>query len=80
MAQIPENLRFLLFGRGPRWHARVSLVLDFLGLGCLVVGIVGDAANRVPGLEPGNWFLMAIGLWVWGLWSWIAAYAGAKEG
>lgn len=80
MAEIPKDLKFLLFGRGARWHARSGMVLDVLGLVCFIVGIVGDVANKVPGLEPTNWFLMAIGLWVWGLWGWFCAYTAAKEG
>ena len=80
MQEVPEDLKFLLFGRGARWHARVAFVLDWLGMGCLIVGIVGDAINRIPGLEPTNWFIMAAVLLVWGIWAWICAYAAAKEG
>ena len=80
MAEIPKDLKFLLFGKGAKWHARSAFVLDWLGMACLIVGIVGDAINRVPGLEPTNWFLMAIGLWVLGLWAWLCAYTAAKEG
>ena len=80
MQEIPKDVKWLLFGKGARWHARTSMVLDFAGLGCFVVGIIGDALNKVPGLEPTNWFLMAIGLWIWGFWAWWAAYKAAKEG
>ncbi len=80
MAEIPKDMRFMLFGKGVRWHARTSMALNWLGLGCLVVGIVGDAINKVLGLEPTNWFIMAIALWVWGLASWFCAYYAAKEG
>jgi hypothetical protein len=80
MAEIPKDLRPLLFGKGPRWHGRCMMVLNWLGLACLIVGIVGDAINRVPGLEPTNWLIIAIALWVWGTGSWLAAYAAAKEG
>ena len=80
MAEIPQEVKKLLFGKGALWHARVALVLDLLGLGCLIVGIVGDVMNKVPGLEPTNWFLMAIGFWIWGFWAWYASYAAAKEG
>ena len=80
MQEIPKDLKFLLFGRGARWHAWVATILTCLGLGSLIVGIVGDAINRVPGLEPTNWFIMAVGLWVWGLWAWLCAYTAAKEG
>lgn len=80
MRQIPNDVRPLLFGRGARWHAWVAMALNWLGLGCLVVGVVGDAANRIPGLEPNNWFIMAAALWVWALAAWITAYAASKEG
>ena len=80
MQEIPKELKSLLFGKGARWHVRCMSVLNWLGLGCLIVGIVGDAINRVPGLEPTNWFIMAVGLWVWGLWAWLCAYTAAKEG
>jgi len=80
MAEIPKDMRFLLFGRGARWHARSAFVLDVLGMISLIVGIVGDAINRVPGLEPTNWFIMAAAFFVWGLWAWICAYTAAKEG
>ncbi len=79
MAEIPKDMKFLLFGMGPKWHARASMIFDWLGLVCLIVGIIGDAANRTPGLEPSNWILLAIGLWVWGLWAWLCAYTAAKE-
>jgi len=37
-------------------------VFMFLGWVCVIVGIIGDVVNRVPGLEPTNWFLLAIGM------------------
>jgi hypothetical protein len=80
MAEIPQDIKFAIFGRGAKWHARVAMVLDFLGMGCLIVGIIGDAINRTPGLEPTNWLILAIALWVWGVWSWLTAYFAAKEG
>jgi hypothetical protein len=80
MAEFPEEMKSLLFGHGARWHARVAMVLNWLGLVCLIVGIIGDAANRTPGLEPINWFIMAVALWLWGLAAWITAYIATKEG
>jgi len=56
------------------------MYLNYLGLICLIVGIIGDAANRTPGLTPTNWILVAVGLWVWSVSAWLAAYFGAKEG
>jgi hypothetical protein len=80
MAEIPKDMKFLLFGFGARWHAKCMMALNWLGLACLIVGIIGDAINRVPGLEPTNWILIAIALWLWGLASWLTAYHAAKEG
>ena len=80
MAEIPKDLKPLLFGKGPRWHGRSMQALNWLGLACLIVGIIGDAINRTPGLEPGNWFIMAAALWLAGLSAWKIAYAAAKEG
>jgi hypothetical protein len=80
MAEVPKDMKFLLFGMGPKWHAKCMMVLNWLGLACLIVGIIGDAINRVPGLEPTNWILIAIALWLWGLGAWFAAYHAVKEG
>ena len=80
MADVPKDMKFLLFGKGAKYHARTAMVLDFLGMFCFVVGIVGDAINRTLGLEPTSWFLMAVGLFVWGFWAWVCAYLAAKEG
>ncbi len=41
------------------------------GSGCLVTGIIGDALDVVPGLEPVSWFLPGIGYPVPGLWLWL---------
>ena len=80
MAEIPKELKPLLFGKGPKWHARSAMALDWLGLVFLVVGIVADGINMTLGLETTHWFIMAIAMWVWGLWSWFCAYFASKEG
>lgn len=80
MQEIPQDLKPLLFGRGARWHAWAAIVLNGLGLGCLIVGIVGDAADKIPGLYPTHWLIMAPALWVWALAAWLTAYSAAKEG
>jgi hypothetical protein len=79
MAAVPKELRFLLFGRGPKFHAKAALFLEFLGLVCLIMGIIGSAMSKELGLMPTYWFLMAIAIWIWALWSWLTAYVGAKE-
>jgi hypothetical protein len=50
-----------------KWASRSSAGI---GIVCLVVGIIGDALNSVPGLEPTHWFLLAIALLV------LAAHLG----
>jgi hypothetical protein len=80
MAEIPKDMRFLLFGKGARWHAKSSFVLDFLGLACLIVAIVADAINRTLGLETTHWFILAPTLGILGLWAWLTALNAAKEG
>ena len=80
MAEVPQNMKKMLFGMGARWHALSAIVLMSLGMICPIVGIIGDAANRTPGLTPTNWFLLAAVLWLMGLASWLTAYHAAKEG
>ena len=79
MAEVQKGLKLLLFGRGPKFHARVSLVLEFLGLASLVLGIISGATDDDMGLGATNWILMAIAIWIWAFWSWLTAYFGAKE-
>jgi len=79
MAEIPKELRFLLFGRGPKFHAMAALILEALGLICLIMGIIAGAMSKELGLAPSYWLLMAIAIWIWALWSWLTAYVGAKE-
>jgi hypothetical protein len=79
MADVPKDLKFLIFGRGPKFHAQAAIILELVGLVCLVIGIISAAANNGLGLGSGNWFLLTIALWLWGMWSWFTAYVGAKE-
>jgi hypothetical protein len=80
MADVPKNLKFLIFGRGPKWHAQAAISLELIGLICLILGIISAVTNNELGLGSGNWFLLTIALWLWGIWSWFTAYFGAKEG
>ena len=80
MADVPKDMRFMIFGKGAKWHARSMMVLNWLGLACLIVGIIADAINMTLGLETTHWFIMTIAFWVWGLASWLTAYFAAKEG
>jgi hypothetical protein len=80
MAAVPKKLKFLLFGRGPKFHAQVAMVLEALGLACLILGIISSAMDQALGLWSTEWLLITIALWIWALWSWLTAYTGAKEG
>ena len=80
MADIPKDIKFILFGKGAKWHAWSAFVLDCLGLICLIVAIVADAINKTLGLETTHWFILAPALWILGLWSWLTALNAAKEG
>ncbi len=82
MAAILKDPLLLLFGKGKKWylwHAWIALALDILGTACLAVGIIAAAMGRELGLDPTHWLLIAIALWVGGLWSWLLAYTTGKE-
>ena len=79
MADIPDNMKSLLFGRGARWHAKTAIFLDFLGMAVLVVAIIASATNKKLGLETTHWFILVPTLWIWGLWAWLSGYHAAKE-
>ena len=78
MSQIPESIRFLLFGFGPEMAARMALVANSIGLVTMILGIVAGATGQKLGLGATNWFLLTIALFVWGLGQWMVAYFGAK--
>ena len=80
MENIPQELKIRLFGCGANGWARAAEISNLLAPICLLMGIIGDATNRILGLEPTNWFLMAVALWLAGLSSWKIAYTAAKEG
>ena len=79
MAAVPKELKFLLFGMGPKFHATAAMILEALALACLIVGIVAGFQYEQIGMWSTEWFLIAIVLFIWGLWSWLCAYTAAKE-
>jgi hypothetical protein len=79
MAAVPNNLKFMLLGMGPKFHATVAFILEILGLASLVLGIIAAFKNEPIGIWSTEWFLIAIALWIWALWSWLVAYVAAKE-
>ena len=80
MAEIPKDVKFLLFGGGAKQKAWQMLAYTFVGLACLIVGIVGDAIDETLGLEPTSWFLISIAWLIAAVWHWFVAYYSAKEG
>jgi len=80
MAEIPKDMKFLLFGFGAKWHAQCMMALNWLGLASLIVGIISGAMGKALGLCSTDWLLIAIALWVWGLGSWFTSYHALKEG
>jgi hypothetical protein len=80
MAEIPKDVKRVLFMGGARYYARMVMVFGPLAWACLIVGIVGDAINRTLGLEPTNWFIMAATSLLGAIWAWFTAYFAAKEG
>jgi len=78
MPQIPESIKFLLFGFGPEMAARIALVANSIGLATMILGIIAGATGKNLGLGATNWFLLTIALFIWGLGQWLVAYFGAK--
>ena len=79
MAEIPKEVKKQLFERNPILCCWMHGVMTYLGFVFLLIGIIGDAMNKVPGLEPTNWFIIAIGSWVLGIFAWFRGYYSAKE-
>ena len=82
MKAILKDPKLLLFGKGRgwyKWHAWIALALDFLGTACLILGIIGAALDKELGLGATLWVLIAIALWVGGIWSWLLAYTIDKR-
>ena len=80
MAEIPQDMKKLLFGMGARWHAIAAMIQDTLGLACLIMGIISSAMDKELWLLPIYWFLAAIAFIAFGLSAWLTAYHAAKEG
>jgi putative Ca2+/H+ antiporter (TMEM165/GDT1 family) len=80
MSEVSKNMRFLLLGRSTRFFAYTSLFSSCVAWASLIVGIIGDAVNKKLGLQPSNWFIMAIAFLILAVWEWLKAHAAAKEG
>ena len=80
MAEISKDMKKILLGMGPRWHAKVSIVGNSIGMVTLILSIISAATDNALGLGAGNWFLLTISLFLFSLSAWFCAYFGAKEG
>jgi len=43
MAEIPKDVKKLLFGMGIKWHAMASFIMNSVALVCLLLGIIAAA-------------------------------------
>ena len=80
MAEIPQNVKFILFGFGPRQTAQMALIINILGMATTILGVISAATKNSLYLGAGNWLLLSIVFFIWGLSFWLVAYFGAKEG
>ena len=77
---VPKNLKLMLFGKGAKANAIAAFVLEILALAALVLGIIsGVKYEAVFELWSTEYFLIALALFIWGLWAWLVAYFAAKE-
>ncbi len=79
MAEISKDVKRLLFEKNPKLCVWMSEILTYLGVAFMIVGIVSDAMNKTLGLESTNWFILAVGFWMLGIFAWFRGYYSAKE-
>lgn len=80
MAEIPKDLKQMLFGGSAKQQAWLMAAFVFTCWASLIVGIVGDAIDKTLGLEPTSWFIISLGFLVAAVWHYFRAYHSAKEG
>ena len=80
MVEIPNNVKLLLFGFGSKATAQIALIINILGMAATILGIISAITKNSLALGAGNWFLLSIVFFLWGLSFWIVAYFAAKEG
>jgi hypothetical protein len=79
MAEIPKDVKRRLFESNPILCCWMNDIFTYLGVAAIIVGIVSDAINMKLGLESTNWFILAIGFWMLGIFAWFRGYYSAKE-
>jgi hypothetical protein len=80
MSEIPQNVKSLLFGFGPKLHALMAIIANLLGIVSFILGIVSAFIKQPIALGTTNWFLLTIIFFLWNLLFWFGAYFGAREG
>ena len=80
MAEIPKDVKRLLFGMGIKWNAAASMVMHSVALVFLILGIVAASMGGTLGLSADHWLLIAIALSIFALSAWFVAYHAAREG
>jgi len=80
MTEIPSEWKRHLFERNPMLCMWMNALWTYLGVAFLVIGIVSDAMNKVLGLEPTNWFIMAVLFMLMGIFAWFRGYYSALHG
>ena len=79
MAEIPKDVKRRLFESNPILCCWMNDIFTYLGVAAMVVGIVSDAINIKLGLVSTNWFILAVGFWMLGIFAWFRGYYSAKE-
>jgi hypothetical protein len=80
MAEIPKDLKRILFMGGAKYYSRMLFFFGPLSWICVILGIVSDAIDKTLGLEPTNWFILAAISILGAMWAWFTSYFAAKEG
>ena len=79
MAEIPNDVKRMLFERSPKLCCWMHNILTYFGIAFMLIGIISDATNKVLGLQSTHWFIMAVAFWMLGIFTWFRAYYTAKE-
>ncbi len=62
-----------------RAYLAMGLFWEYVGFGCLVVGIVSEILDQVLGLAPASWFLVGIGVLLLSIIHHLLWYVEVKE-
>lgn len=79
MSEIPKDVKRRLFENNPILCCWMNDIFTYLSVAAIIVGIVSDAINMKLGLVSTNWFVLAIGFWMLGIFAWFRGYFSAKE-